>query len=263
MVSKMAKAKSLTQRLLMFPQRQSVDWQALWSQVHQISDLYPNGSLVNRAMRLRWDVMGLVVRTFAEVGALMGIEAVKAQQLCGKGVFYLHCPDSKQLWCIGYDPIKEFWVEHWNRDSDVARLPMADQKSDKEVYLATDSELEILALAQFRQANLPEPERNVSNWIPGRKFHADFLWRFADHPVYRGLVVEVQGGIWLRGYMDRHGIPRGRGHAHPAKIEDDAEKASLGQLAGYIVLQVTEKALNSEQALDWVLDGLRIGGQIE
>jgi hypothetical protein len=191
----------------------------------------------------------------------MDVKETRAQWLCNKGVFYLHCPDSKRLWCIGYDPIKEFWVERW--DGNAAHLPMAEQRPHKEVYLAIDSELELLALAQIRQAMLPEPERNVRGWIPGRRFEADFLWQFPDHPTYRGLVVEVQGGIWLRGYVDTKGIPRGRGHAHPAKIEDDAEKASLGQLAGYIVLQVTEKALNSGHALEWIIAGLSIGGLIE
>lgn len=68
----------------------------------------------------------------------------------------------------------------------------------------------------------PVPDSEV-RLIEGRRFLADFVWYRAK------LVVEVQGGVWMR----RGGHTGGR-----AQI-DDMEKLNELQLAGYRVLQVT------------------------
>lgn len=122
------------------------------------------------------------------------------------------------------------------------------------------SELEELLLIQIRDAGLPEPERKVTkNFIEGRRYEADFLWRFSeDNTCFRGLATEVQGGLWMPPAMDRRGIVRGRGHANPKSIERDAEKMCLAQLDGWIILFVTKKMINDGRALAWIREALAL-----
>ena len=122
------------------------------------------------------------------------------------------------------------------------------------------SELEDKLLEQIRAAGLPEPERHVrTDFITGRRYEADFLWRFDEgNTCFRGLAVEVQGGLWMPPARDRRGVIRGRGHANPKSIERDCEKICLAQLDGWLILPVTEKMIRDGRALAWIQEALAL-----
>ena len=122
------------------------------------------------------------------------------------------------------------------------------------------SELEELLLMQIRDAGLPEPRRNVrKGFVMGLKsrwLEADFLWKFSeDNTCFRGLAVEVQGGLWMQ--PTKYG--RGRGHAHPKRIEDDCTKMCLAQLDSWLILPVTKKMIDDGRALEWIRLALAFG----
>ena len=118
------------------------------------------------------------------------------------------------------------------------------------------SELEEQLSLLINEAGLPAPERNVrKDFIPGRQLEADFLWRFPPGGTFRGLAVEVQGGVWFRKETSA-GFKKG--HAHPKSIERDCEKVCLAQLAGWIVLPVTGKMIKDGRAVEWI--GEVLGG---
>ena len=79
-------------------------------------------------------------------------------------------------------------------------------------------------------------EREVSV-IPGRRYR----WDVALLPLSRKILVEVNGGIWIKG-----------GHSTGGGIERDAEKLNLATIAGYKTLIVTAKHIKSGRALRWV-----------
>jgi len=121
---------------------------------------------------------------------------------------------------------------------------VAKKKGDLEQQLAQ----------QIADAGLPEPERHCRTFIPDRRLEADFLWRFpyqAGEPWPHGLVVEVQGGLWMQTKTGR-----GKGHAHPKRIEDDCEKAILAQRAGWLFFPVTGKQIAKGLAICWIADAL-------
>lgn len=121
------------------------------------------------------------------------------------------------------------------------------------------SDLEDKLALLIKAAGLPEPERDVTkDFIAGRRYEADFLWRFANCTCFQGLVVEVQGGIWMPPMRDRRGVARGRGHANPKKIESDCEKMCLAQLDGWLILFVTEKMINDGRAMKWIVEALAL-----
>jgi hypothetical protein len=92
--------------------------------------------------------------------------------------------------------------------------------------------------------------RNVrKGFIPSRRLEADFLWRFPSGSQFRGLAVEVQGGVW---FQKSTSTGFKKGHAHPASIERDCEKVCLAQLAGWIILPVTEKMIRDGRAVKWI-----------
>lgn len=90
-----------------------------------------------------------------------------------------------------------------------------------------------------RAHGLPEPETEAE-FIPGRKYRADYLWRHAR------LIVEQNGGIWRKG-----------GHSSGRGILRDYEKANLAQLEGYIYLQFTPQQIISGEAVEMVKQVLR------
>ena len=125
------------------------------------------------------------------------------------------------------------------------------------------SELEELLLMQIRDAGLPEPRRNVRKGfvmgLKGRWLEADFLWKFSeDDTCFRGVAVEVQGGLWMPPARDRQGIMRGRGHANPKRIEDDCTKMCLAQLDSWLLLPVTKKMIDDGRALEWIREALAL-----
>jgi len=121
------------------------------------------------------------------------------------------------------------------------------------------SELETLLLEQIRDSGLPEPRCNARKGfvrgLKGRWLEADFLWHFkGGNTCFRGLAVEVQGGLW----MPPTSGGRGRGHAHPKRIEDDCTKICLAQLDSWLILPVTKKMIQDGRALAWIKEALAL-----
>ena len=90
---------------------------------------------------------------------------------------------------------------------------------------------------------LPEPETEVE-FIEGRKFRADYIWR-KDWPGVRRLVVERNGGIWKKG-----------AHSSGLGLLRDYERLNLAQLADYRYLIFTPKQLDSGEALPAIRQAL-------
>ena len=73
---------------------------------------------------------------------------------------------------------------------------------------------------------------------PKRQWKCDFGW-----PDYK-LLVEIDGGIWIKG---------GKGaHSRPANIERDMEKSNYAQLLGYVFLRFRPVDVTSGLAVDIV-----------
>lgn len=95
----------------------------------------------------------------------------------------------------------------------------------------TDSPLETSLLQQIRMAGLPEPECQYRA-CPPRRYRWDMCYREIK------LLVEVQGGIWVKG-----------GHSTGAGITRDCEKNNLAVQNGWRVLYFTGDMVNSGEAL--------------
>jgi hypothetical protein len=104
------------------------------------------------------------------------------------------------------------------------------------------SDLEQLFAFQVKAAGLPEPEREVCV-IPGRKFRFDFAWTEPHHR----LLVEVNGGNWVRGR-----------HARPLGLKNDYEKLNLAMLAGWRVMQFDGTMIENGEALDMIAKALGV-----
>lgn len=102
------------------------------------------------------------------------------------------------------------------------------------------SELEETLAFQIRATGLPEPEREYQA-VPKRKFRYDFAF------VQEKLLVEVQGGIWIRG-----------SHARPKGITRDMTKLNLAQLAGWRVLQFSPAMVRSGEAVKMIAKALGV-----
>lgn len=96
------------------------------------------------------------------------------------------------------------------------------------------SRLEESLALQIRAAGLPEPAREY-RFAPPRRWRADFAW-----PAHR-LLVEVEGGIWSGG---RH--TRGQGYL------DDCTKYNEAAVAGWRLLRVCDRHLQSGEAMRWI-----------
>ncbi len=103
------------------------------------------------------------------------------------------------------------------------------------------SDLEEALLFQIKAVRLPEPVRQYKP-IVDRRFRVDFYF-----PV-RNLIVEVDGGGFSGG---RH--TRGKG------FESDCERHNELVLAGYRVLRVTGKHIDSGEAVGWIERALDAG----
>ena len=88
--------------------------------------------------------------------------------------------------------------------------------------------------------NLPEPQRQY-RFHPVRRWQLDFAW--PDKKV----ACEVQGGIWMQ---TRTG--RGKGHAHPKRVEEDCEKFCHLAMAGWLVLPVIPRWIRDWTAIEWL-----------
>ena len=89
--------------------------------------------------------------------------------------------------------------------------------------------------------SLPQPTRQVK-LILNRKFMFDFVW------VEQSIVVEVDGGIWLRG---RGGHGAGA-HSRPRNILRDMEKSNLAQKNGYRFFRFTPEQVKNGEALEFI-----------
>jgi len=102
------------------------------------------------------------------------------------------------------------------------------------------SDLEELLLFQCRAVDLPDPEREY-RFAPPRMYRADFAWLENDPP----LLVEVEGGIWMR----KGGHNTGRG------ILRDIEKGNLAAMNGFLYLRFAAKHIHSGEAV-WQIESV-------
>ncbi len=88
----------------------------------------------------------------------------------------------------------------------------------------------------------------VGGLVPGRKFVVDFF--VPSIPA----VIELQGGIWMKGKTDRGGA-----HSLPSNIERDCEKSNLLQIEGNMVYKIPTSWLKGDgyEKLKLVLDAIK------
>ena len=100
----------------------------------------------------------------------------------------------------------------------------------------TKFDLEQALATQMKQVGLPTPVRQFKA-IPGRKFAFDFAWPDAKNK----LLVEVNGGIWIKG-----------GHSTGLGISRDYEKSNLAQINGYKVFHFSSDMINNGTAVETI-----------
>lgn len=96
------------------------------------------------------------------------------------------------------------------------------------------SALEEVLAFQIKAKRLPPPDREYPA-IPGRRFRFDFAW-----PTEK-LLVEVQGGTWIKG-----------GHSTGKGIGRDCEKECLALAEGWRVAHVDGDQVRSGKAVQWI-----------
>jgi len=120
----------------------------------------------------------------------------------------------------------------------------------------------VMSETAARYGRKREPRRGRTNWAGWRNAETSFAYQlsqeaiayereFKFHPKRRwqadfylglnGVLVEIEGGAWIRG---RH--TRGVG------FQADIEKYNEAQLAGYRVIRGTPADVNSSRLLTWV-----------
>lgn len=82
--------------------------------------------------------------------------------------------------------------------------------------------------------------------IPDREFRFDFRCRNLD--THEALLVEVQGGVWMKGRS---------AHSSGSGLTRDAEKISLAAVEGYRTIIVTPAHIKSGQAVAWIKAALK------
>ena len=90
-----------------------------------------------------------------------------------------------------------------------------------------------LFLALLAQRGLPHPHREY-RFEPSRRWRADYCWP------ERGIILEIEGGIWLRG---------GGRHNRGAGWMKDAEKYNHAATLGYRVVRVTPQQILTEETM--------------
>lgn len=93
----------------------------------------------------------------------------------------------------------------------------------------TKSYLELQALQQIMDAELPKPEREFEG-IPERRFRFDFAW--PEHLI----AVEIHGATHV-----------GKGHTGGVGFTKDRQKMNLAAVHGWIVLEFTAEMLNADE----------------
>lgn len=93
------------------------------------------------------------------------------------------------------------------------------------------SQLEDTLLHQMKLVGLPTPEREY-RFAPPRRYRADFA--YPD----KMLLIEVEGGVWVRG-----------AHTRGGHYNSDCEKYNLAAMNGWKVLRFTSNMINDGTAL--------------
>ena len=119
----------------------------------------------------------------------------------------------------------------------MVEVTAASKKPLKRAPKKRASPLEDELARQFDEAKVQYEREYVALADQGRKFRWDFY-------VQPNLLIEVNGGIWLR---------RG-GHSSPWGISRDYEKLNLATVAGYKSLLLTADHIKSGKALEWTID---------
>lgn len=101
---------------------------------------------------------------------------------------------------------------------------------------------------QVKVAGLPAPKTEYQ-FMRSRKFKADLCWPHEANP----LIVEVDGGLYLRTADGKNGGRHSRGKGREQDYERDAEAMKLG----YRVLRCSPKQVKSGQAIAWITELLR------
>lgn len=97
-------------------------------------------------------------------------------------------------------------------------------------------------IGQLKQADIPEPEREV-RFAPGRRWAFDLAWPYAM------VSVEVEGGTWTNG-----GHSRGKGY------EQNCEKYATAAIMGWMLLRFTTDMIADGRALNFIELALRSKG---
>lgn len=108
--------------------------------------------------------------------------------------------------------------------------------STRESWLPSDLEAELYNQIQY--CNLPLPDTEY-RFYPKRRWRADFAW------VDQKLIVEVEGGTYMRGR-----------HTRGAGFEKDCEKYNRAALEGWRVLRFTSKQIKSGEAISMIEEAL-------
>ena len=93
------------------------------------------------------------------------------------------------------------------------------------------SDLEELLFHHILCAGLPTPEREY-RFAPPRRYRADFAYP------EKMLLIEVEGGVWVRG-----------AHTRGGHYNSDCEKYNLAAKLGYRVLRFTSNMIKDGSAL--------------
>lgn len=89
---------------------------------------------------------------------------------------------------------------------------------------------------------LPTP-RPEYRFHPKRRWRLDFAW------VDRKIAVEVEGGIWIKGFTGRGGA-----HSLPSNIIRDMEKSNEAQKLGWKIFRFTPRELKKGIAQAFMID---------
>lgn len=108
---------------------------------------------------------------------------------------------------------------------------MDEVQAEREVEL---SQLEDTLLHQMQLVGLPTPEREY-RFAPPRRYRADFA--YPD----KMLLIEVEGGVWVRG-----------AHTRGGHYNSDCEKYNLAAMNGWKVLRFTSNMINDGTAIDTI-----------
>lgn len=98
------------------------------------------------------------------------------------------------------------------------------------------SALEDALMSQIADAGLPMPRTEV-RFAPPRLWRADLVWD------YRRVMVEIQGGSWLR-----------RGHTGGKQYQSDCDKLFEAQMMGYLVVWLTGDEIGRMVRRVWTPD---------